>query len=124
VSFARWRNKVPAEAVCIVGPGAPQFIALPMGLRRWVRRTARGDCRVAFALGNEWWAYDILNVSARRGAAGRNAVQRYFVIASSDRHDPEWGADHEYDAATGRWTLSADTSDLTRRRLASAQIKS
>lgn len=123
LSFARWRNKVPRGASCVTAPGMPRFIAMPMGLQRWLRRTARGDCRIAFALGDEWWAYDLVNVSAMRGSAGKDTIERYFVIASSDRHDPEWGADHEYDAAGRTWELSEDTPDPTRRRLASPQMK-
>jgi hypothetical protein len=123
LSFAQWRNKVPPDATCISAPDTARFIAVPSGLHRWMRRTARGDCRIAFARGDEWWAYDLIDVTTRRGTPDPHVTRRFFVIASSDRHDPEWGADHEYDVASQRWRLSDDISDVTRRRLTSVQIK-
>ena len=123
LSFARWRNKLPAEAICVTSPGTPRFIALPLGLSRWLRRTASSRCRIAFARGDEWWAYDFVDVTGKRGTSDKGATLRYFVIASSDRHDPEWGADYEFDAHTRSWKLSADAPDFTYRRLASLQMK-
>jgi hypothetical protein len=123
LSFARWRNKLPADAMCLTAPGSPAFIAQPQGLRRWLRRTTSHQCRIAFALGDEWWAYDLLDVTSRRGTSGSDTINRYFVIASSDRYDPEWGADFECDAQARIWKLSADVPDVTSRRLASLQIK-
>jgi hypothetical protein len=123
LSFARWRNKVPPDAVCITAPDVTRDVAAPLGPQHWLQRTAGHEGRVAFVLGAEWWAYDLIDVTARRGTSHADATRRYFVIASSDRHDPEWGADHEYEAATQSWTLSADASEVTRRRLSSLQMK-
>jgi hypothetical protein len=121
--FARWRNRVPPDARCITAPVTARFIALPARLPRWLRRTARSHCRIAFAIGDEWWAYDLIDVTTQRGTFNNETTSRFFVIASSDRHDPEWGADHEYDAATQIWRLCEDISDVTRRRLASPEMK-
>jgi hypothetical protein len=122
LSFARWRDRVPPAAVCVTAPAAEGVVALPVGLQRWLRRTSRGPCRVAFSLGDAWWAYDLVDVTRRRGSTN-GGTQRFFVIASSDRHDPEWGADHEFHKGQKRWTLCADIPELTRRRLSALPMK-
>jgi hypothetical protein len=125
LSFARWRMKVPAPAVCITEPGAVFSHSLPEGLRRWLARTQRAGFRIAFALGDEWWAYDFLELRARHGSSSRdsNRTKTYFVIASSDRLDPEWGADHEHTVATDSWKIGAGATEATRRRLASRETR-
>jgi hypothetical protein len=93
---------------------------LPETLRAWLARTRNSQLRIAFVLSHEWLAYEFL----QHGPLQReNPEKSFFVIASSDRLDPEWGADLTYHVTNGQWSLAASASDVTRERLGSSRSK-
>jgi hypothetical protein len=117
-SFLDWRGRVPVGAERLTETDGSA--SLPQSLRGWLDRTRDSQLRVAFVLAHEWWAYEFL----LHGPSQRDQAEKaFFVIASSDRLDPEWGADHTYHVATQQWRLSASASDVTRERLGSTRSK-
>jgi hypothetical protein len=117
-SFLDWRGRVPVEAGQVTE--STDTASLPQTLRAWLERTRNSQLRVAFVLEHEWWAYEFL----LHGPSQRDNPERsFFVIASSDRLDPEWGADHNYHQSRNEWTLAASASEVTRDRLSSTRSK-
>jgi hypothetical protein len=120
--FARWRGRIPDEARQVTGSADElALMQIPVELGTWLQRTRDARCRIAYCLGTQWWAY--LIIDSRKNASVQPDEDAYFVIASSDIRDPEWGADHVYNTDRNEWKVADWNIEATRTRLSSSRSK-